>query len=331
LPAIGGARRKARQVICSSNMHQLLTAQLVYSADYKERIAALNWIPGANHGSLTDPTLNPGIGTSWLTAEGMQAKDIVKRTTGRDLPLVQNRFFNRNYWHLVLIDGGYFGSDSSPINPVSGCPEDDWVLRWQKNAENYPALVGSSPEPSATPSGAYEWYRPFWSTYQLVPVAWAPDQHKLTAPIRRTLSQIANRHHLFTGGGTTGGGQAPLGQRKIDDVAFPSSKVFIFDVFDRHGYKRPIWHAYPIAKQPLAFFDGSVRFLKTANCQKGWNPDTPTSPNPTTYAYNPSTGFPGYDHPTLSGAASDPILAGYFRWTRFGLKGIDYISDNTGR
>jgi hypothetical protein len=31
--------------------------------------------------------------------------------------------------------------------------------------------------------------------------------------------------------------------------------------------------------------------------------------------------------PTLSGAASDPIPAGYFRWTRFGLRGVDYTSD----
>jgi prepilin-type N-terminal cleavage/methylation domain-containing protein len=320
LPAVGNARRLGRRAICSSHMRQLLAAQLSYGTDFRNRIGALNWVPGTRDGSPTDPNLNALGTTSWLLAMGRQAYDIVKRNTGRNLQIVQNRYFNRNYWHLVLIEGGYFGGNQNPINSASGCPEDDWVLRWQRNPDNYAMLRGSSPEPSAVPSGAYEWYRPYWSTYQLVPVAWSPDKHQ---GVKKTLTQITNRHHLFTGGSTSN--TATLGNRVYDDIYFPSQKVFIFDVFDRHGFRRPIWHAYPIARQPLAFFDGSVRFLKTADAQKGWNPDTPNSPNPTVYQYTPSTGFPGYDHPTLSGNTSD-LVTGYFRWTRNGLRGVDYIA-----
>jgi prepilin-type N-terminal cleavage/methylation domain-containing protein len=318
LPALAKSRNAARVAVCTSNMRQLVTAEVGYGMDYKDRIGALNWAPGKVNGDT--PISNIPAGTSWLAVQGRQVKDIVLRRTGRDLTAVQNRFFNRNFWHLAGIDGGYFG-DTNPINPAAGCPSDDWVLRWQKNPDNYAALVGSSPEPSAIPAGAYEWFRPYWCTYQLVPVAFAPDRHKGT---QFTLSQVTTRHHLYNGGGTS----PVLGQRRFDEVSFPVQKVFIFDIFDRHGYKRPIWHAYAIASQPLVFFDASVRFLKNRDCQLGWNPDNipanpNTTPTPTTYQYNPATGFPGYDHPTLTGQPIDTVK-GYFRWTREGLRGYDF-------
>jgi prepilin-type N-terminal cleavage/methylation domain-containing protein len=338
LPALGKARKAAKVAICQNNMHQLVTAQMSYTADYKGNLASMNWFPGKGNSAFAD--LQSAPTDSWLLTEGKQASDIIRRRrpTATPIPLVQNRFFNRNYWHLTLIDGGYFG-DTNPVQKAVGCPDDDWVLRWQKNPDDYTALVGSSPEPSANPAGAYEWYRPFWSTYQLVPVAWAPDKHAGINGSVTTLSQIVDRHHLFWGGGSSPG-QLPLGQRKIDEAAFASQKVFIFDVFDRHGWKRPIWHAHYLASQPLAFFDGSVRFLKTKNCRPGWNPDYPTfnysTPvaNPSspslsdrrTYTYDPSTGFPGYDWPTVSGAATETVTS-YFRWTLGGLGGVDYTSD----
>lgn len=308
LPALGKARNAAKTVICSSNMRQLGLAQAAYGTDNKDRIGNLTWSPG-----------NPVAAGSWLHAQGLQAKDIVLRRQGRDRPVVQNRYFNRNFWHLPLIDGGYFGS-SSLILPAVGCPSDDWVARWQKNEDIYSELVGSSPEPTSNPAGAYEWYRPYWSTYQMVPAAWSPDRH-VSATVR-TLSQILDRHHLFTGGATV------MPFRQIFQPAFPAQKVFIFDVFDRHGGKRPIWHAYASARQPLLFFDGSVRYLRTRDSQPGFNPDTaPANANapapPTVYTYNPATGFPGYDHPTLSGNASDQVT-GYFRWTKNGLRGYDF-------
>jgi len=329
-PAIGKARKAGYLVGCNNNMHQLFTAQITYSSDYKDRISALNWIPGKINS--TDPAGNLTGTTSWLVAQGKQAKDIILRRTGKDLQEVTNRFFNRNYWHLNLIDGGYFGG-TNPIQPAVGCPSDDWVLRWQKNPDNYTFLVGSSPETSAIPSGAYEWYRPYWSTYQLVPVAFAPDKHVGTA---LTVAPYTDYHHLYQNGVTL----APLlAHRRMDEVLFMSQKVFIFDVFDRHSYKRPIWHAYEVAAQPLAFFDGSVRFLKTKDSRPGWNPDTiPASstatPPPAQYKYNTTPGtagyFPGYDHPTLSGQPFDWVI-GHFRWTRDGLRGVDYTADKKGQ
>jgi prepilin-type N-terminal cleavage/methylation domain-containing protein len=327
LPALGKAKKAGKLAVCQNNMHQMLTAQFSYSGDYKERIASLNWIPGMGTSSYAD--LASGAGDSWLLTEGKQAADIARRKRGNSadgqlFPLVQNRFFNRNFWHMVLLDGGYFSDEQNLITPAVGCPDDDWVKGWQQNPNNLSALVGTSPEPTVVGSRpfSYEQYRPFWSTYQLVPVAWAPDKN---AGARLTLSQVFDRHHLYNGGGPSTV-QLPLGQRRFDEVTFTSQKVFIFDVFDRHAAKRPIWHGYPQARQPLAFFDASVRFVGNRECKTGWNPDTANSASPTNYQYVPSTGFPGYDFPTVSGAVADNVI-GFFRWTRNGLGGVDFTTD----
>ncbi len=333
LPALSKSRKAAKIAICMNNMHQMLTAQMSYGGDYKELIAATSGVtPGKTTSTYAD-LQSTNAGEGWLLRLGKNAADIARRRrgnaatggpfSGQPFPLVQNRFFTRNFWHLPLIDGGYFSDEKALVTPAFACPDDEWVKGWQTNAESYSALVGTSPEPSAIPGGSYEYYRPFWSTYQLVPVAWAPDKHNGSS---FTVTQVTNRHHLFNGGGSSPG-QAPLGNRRIDQVAYTSQKVFIFDVFDRHGNRRPIWHAYTIARQPLAFFDASVRFLKNRDCQPGWNPDTPNNLTAVTnYQYIPSTGFPGYDYPTLSGAAADNVI-GYFRWTRKGLGGYDFITD----
>jgi hypothetical protein len=109
---------------------------------------------------------------------------------------------------------------------------------------------------------------------------------------------------------------------RMDQVGFPSQKVYLFDLFDRHSQKKVIFHAYDIAKQPLLFFDGSVSYKKTGDANKGWNPRLPNGMGPnaiTRYRYWPTPGEPD----TLSGSESDEVI-GYYRWTRNGIKGVDY-------
>jgi hypothetical protein len=116
-----------------------------------------------------------------------------------------------------------------------------------------------------------------------------------------------------------------FGGRRMDEAAFASQKVFMFDLFDRHAYKRMLFHAYPAATQPLLFFDGQVTMRKTGDADKGWHyapnvqPPSFASPDPTYYHYYPGPSEP----PTLSGAVSDVVI-GYYRWTRNGLRGVDF-------
>ncbi|MBY0310556.1 MAG: prepilin-type N-terminal cleavage/methylation domain-containing protein [Phycisphaerales bacterium] len=327
LPAIGKARNSAQMSVCMSNMRQMVTASFTYGADAKDQIAALNWTPG----TYNDPNVLTPANDGILIIQGRQAKAILDRRSDQNLTLVQNRYFNRNFWHLPLVDGFYLGN-ANAIVPAVGCPSDSWVKIWQKNVGNRGVLTGIGPETTAQPNGAYEMYRPFWSTYQMVPVAFSVD--KSAGPTVYPAYAYSNFHHIFENA------SFPIGKRKFLDVNFPSQKVMMFDVFDRHGYKRPIWHAYDIASQPLAFFDTSVRFTRNKNVQYGWNhtragPGSPTAAiDPrdgrrvyawTTYDYNPATGFRGYDHPTLSGQPIDRVK-GYFRWTALGLKGYDVVT-----
>lgn len=323
LPALGQARNTARTAICSSNMRQLAIAASTYAAEAKDRIPALNWRQNFRNG---DTALSVTGADGILLIQGKHAKDIADRRWKRVLPLVQNRYFNRNYWHLVLVDGGYFGNFDM-MQPSVTCPSDAVALNWRQNADN-PAVLGAYPETSAMPNGAYEQYRPFWNTYQLVPVAFSVDKRQ-SATIFPAFA-YAQYHHIYQNAGF------PIGHRKFADVTFPSQKVYMFDPFDRHSFKRPIWHAYDRAAQPLVFFDTSVRFKKNADCELGWRPDNPGAANGatdprngrrvyawTTYQYNPGQGLQGYDYPTLSGAATDTVK-GYFRWTAEGLQGVDF-------
>jgi prepilin-type N-terminal cleavage/methylation domain-containing protein len=323
LPALASARNTARVAVCSSNMRQQGIASSTYAAESKDRIAALNWKQRFLNGDTAlSQTGNDGI----LLIQGKQAKDIADRRYKRILPQVQNRYFNRNYWHLVLIDGGYYGGFDM-IQPSVTCPADQVAINWRLNADN-PGVLGAFPETSAFPNGAYEQYRPFWSTYQLAPVAFSVDRRQSTSIF--PAFAYPQFHHIFENAGF------PIGQRAYAEVTFPSQKVHMFDPFDRHSFKRPIWHAYDRSAQPLVFFDTSVRFKKNKDCELGWQPNNPGLPNAaidprngrrvyqwTNYLYNPGQGLQGYDYPTLSGNATDSVK-GYFRWTAEGLKGYDF-------
>jgi hypothetical protein len=77
----------------------------------------------------------------------------------------------------------------------------------------------------------------------------------------------------------------------------------------------------------LLFFDGSVSIRLTSDGNPGWRPPTPTFPC-MAYNYTPFA----YEYPTTSGNATD-FVKGYYRWTRGGLRGIDYggMSLDTGQ
>lgn len=313
LPSLKNARKTARLVVCMSNMRQMAVAQNNYANQYKDLIGSFNRKP---------------TGTSWLAEAGLQAQEIVRRINGQTLPTIPNRFFHRNYWHLPSVADGAFGNDTgSLISGAVACSEDATVLYWKAQSNN-PAALLTGMESDGAPG--YERYRPYWSSYQQVPCSWSPDKSQLP---KFTVGQITTSHHLFTNG--VGANQMPLGRRMLGDVAYPSSKVWMLDLYDRHYAKRMIWHGYPIARQPLVFFDSSVRTYRTRDARDGLvSPETATGSAVTNietanqalkeYNYTPATGWRQYDPPTLSGLGTDKVQ-GKYRWTFKGLKGYDYL------
>jgi prepilin-type N-terminal cleavage/methylation domain-containing protein len=310
LPGIGKGRKTARTTKCMSNMRQHGVSYATYSQDYKAFLSSFSWKPQVRY------SLFPDIGPAgnWQSAHAYQAVDIVRRRMARPdnfFSTFTGRIVNRNYHHLPLIDGGYL-SGKIPEGS-SACPEDRTTVLMQRHWNDPDSARNAVPDPDTNAPIGFKRMYPFWNSYQMVPVAWTAD----TGPgVLRPASNGAGNHMIYNSGAAATRG---FGGRRLDEVAFPSNKVVLFDIYDRHCFKREIWHAYTAAAQPLLMFDSSVAIRRTIDGNKGWDPGNPNSPNPVTYNYHPT----GTNPRTLSGNVSDPVN-GYFRWTRMGLKGVDF-------
>lgn len=314
LPALANARRSAKTAVCLSNLRSYGIGMASYAGDARGTLGTFSWPRGAMLSQYADLNSSANASNPAVGAHCAQAIDIVRRQLGRDstqLPAFDDRMVSRNFSYLVLVDGGYYG-DRLPEAGVI-CPDDRAPLVWQRNVDNPLAGLADTGDPDPTSSAGYKMFMPFWSTYQMIPNAWSPESGSNV--IHQFSSAAPGSYQLYNAGA-----QTIFESRRMDVVSFPSQKVMLFDLFDRHSAKRPLFHAYPQASQPLLFFDGQVTMRKTGDSQLGWNPTVPNALTPTSYFYSP---IPSFDPPTLSGNVVDPVK-GYYRWTRNGLRGVDY-------
>jgi prepilin-type N-terminal cleavage/methylation domain-containing protein len=309
LPSLAGARKASRTTVCLSNMRQFGTALGNYASDWRGTASAFSWKAQRSYSQFADLNNPPAD----VQAHMYQAVDIARRRTGHMgdgyYPQISDRMMDRNFGHLPLEDGGYF-SEKIP-EPATACPEDRDTVIWQRNVDNYAAGLAETGDPDPASSVAFKKMLPFWSTYQFVPNAWSPEHN----PFPLFQASGAPGYHLLYYYSTA----TILGPRTLADVNFPSQKVWIFDLWDRHFYRRTLWHAYKDARQPLLFFDGSVRVKQTRDSNRGWDPNNPRGASPTVYQYYPA----GNEPPTLSGAPAD-LVEGAYRWTRGGIRGSDF-------
>jgi prepilin-type N-terminal cleavage/methylation domain-containing protein len=301
LPALGKARGAARKTVCETHLSQLGRAHASYAVDFQDRIAIFTWRAG--QGFSEYPDLQGGGDDVTCTAN--QAVDIVRRATGRgtDLPPFDDRYVQRHYSHLVLND---YLTNKLPEKSMA-CPEDRVLLGWQSEPIN---LLPPIPNDFSTGFGHLWGYS---SSYQIVPCAWSADRIQNGVS---TLQQDYDDHNLFARS------SLPIGDRRIHEITFPSQKVGVFEFISRHTGKFASFYAYADSVVPIMFWDGSAGSRITGTANKGVNPNGP--PNylfPQTYCYNP--GILGFEPPTRSGAPFDVVTA-YYRWTRNGLKGVDF-------
>lgn len=309
LPALGKARRTAKTAVCMSNLRQYGLGMNNYAADAKGNIGMFSWPSGAQLSEWAD--LNGGGSTA---AHCNQAVDIVRRHLKRDSatqPAFSGVLVSLRMSYLTMLDGGYFG-EVVPV-PTAACPEDRSLVVWQRNLnsplEGVNETGGANATPSVSSDVGYQMFTPFESSYHKVPAAISIGDSGAPAAVS---GSSPGAHLLMTSPGKM---RVP----RIDEIVFPSQKVSTFDYWDRHSAQTRLWHAYPQAKQPLLFFDDSVSVRRTGDADKGWNPMEPSGAFWTVYSYRPMSIEP----PTLSGAVSDQVT-GYYRWTRNGLRGIDY-------
>ncbi|MEZ6241748.1 MAG: prepilin-type N-terminal cleavage/methylation domain-containing protein [Phycisphaerales bacterium] len=327
-PALGRVRSIARDVACKSNLRQLGAAAANYSANSPgAEIPSFWWQPGTSRSTYLDVDFSMNRpGADSLDAAQAQETDILRRRTGRDtgqtpqkIKLNTLRYPHRRFTHLVLLDQ----MDVPFPDPRAACPEDEQLIRWSRDPMDLSSVPTVGDEDSTTESRIE--IRQRWaysSTYQAVPASWSPDTRQGT---RLTVGPVERFYNLFTRIDPA----LRLGGRRMDEVAFPGAKVFFFEFHDRHSAGRPAFYAYPQAKGNQLFFDASVRAEKTANSNPGFDPNDPSGVAPAV-VYDPAPG--AADPPPLHNPLGD-TLKGHYRWTRGGLRGVDYAGDDidTGR
>jgi len=283
LPALGGARRAARTMLCSANLRQLGQASSVYSTEEGDYIPGFSWRGGVVQS--TDYT-DLRLASTDLESTPNQAVFIMRTRTGIDaIPRETSTWFPHLWFtHLVFLD--YL--TANPEEPVAVCPEDaEQFDRAQTPVEQFlPQLVK----------------RKYESSYETSVVTYSVDQiTSVRGPIEQHLNawQVFNRPPNY------------LQNRRAVEVAFPASKAYMFDTYDRHFAEDDQLYYRPGSRQPILTFDGAVTVRGIDESNPGFQPLNPTSPEPTLI------------RETTPGVGTEDFV-GAFRWTRGGLKGIDF-------
>ncbi len=331
LPALGQAQISAKNLKSQANLRGLNTAAANYASDNADRIFSYSWRGGEVYTLPSGQIRRPGDDQE---AAADQNQEILMRVTGRIRGVTKIRNYrerlpHRRYSHLVLLD---FLTDVQP-EPIAASPLDRNLIVWQENpleydagsgipyADGMPTQSGYDTDPNwINPAVRQRW--PFASTYQMVPAAWNSDGKAG----QLTYAPVEDTPHLFRPVGSGDPNQeTPLGKRKFLQVAHPAGKVMMFEEFDRASDRDGLYFAYPEARCNLAFFDGSVRMEQTADANAGWSPETPSVDWKQRYV--PIDTFPQ----PKSGLGEMTEYCQRYRWTRFGLQGIDYGGQDIGR
>lgn len=308
LPAIAGARKAGRKVVCMSNMHQLAVAHHGYALDSKMFIASFT-----------------GTQSRWRSIDGFdqQALAVLQRY------YPSHNFGQFDHGSAVMLNmvceqfstfvlAEYMGN-TLPI-PAVVCPEDQARLTWRKTPLN---MQASGLEPQKG-KGNLGWW-PFSSSYQLLPTGWAYDgpfrnlHSAFTVFERVGQASVHDRYIVRVMSKFEVGGLPP--NRKLEEVRYPANKVAVADSQQRHSGRQDLYFTYADARQPLIFWDGSVSERKTGDARPAWNPSNITATLQLQFQYVPDL---TYESPVPQRGSGSNLVNGYYKWTRGGLAGVDY-------
>jgi prepilin-type N-terminal cleavage/methylation domain-containing protein len=321
LPALGQARRSARQTLCLANLSQLGRAMHNYGVDSKDRIFSFNW---NIVGEAYNPPSSVGVQTTGLTtdtqAASNQAADIIRRRSKfqKDLgpsgfPVPPSWIPHVYYNHLVLSD--YLASRLP--EPILACPDDRGRNALRDDIDD-PATVATMTAAGA--GGAVIRRIGYSSSYMYGSSMFGPDYEGLS----QANSNAYNVNTSFR-----------LGRKLLSNVRFSDRKVAMYSEFAWHwgrGGVPAYFTAFPAVNEVLTY-DGSARAIRTQDCNPGGyllRPGDATA-EPAIVQFGaadvPGLGtsapnhYPWYQPVT---ATSQTDLPGRYRWTVGGNLGIDF-------
>ncbi len=318
-PALEQVRSQSRSLRSSDNLMQIGQGRDLYATDNADRIFTYTWRADETYvlpdGRIRTPR-------SDLEAAAYQNTEILMRRTGRINGLEKittnlNRLPHRRFSHLPLMDYMTAEEDAFP-NPVFADPADGDLLNWQERPLSYLSFTSGIPysffsdvngiddDPSWNErSVQMRWS--FGTSYQSTPFAWQNDgPNGVYVPLQST-------PHLYL----SNGGVVDLSGRYMNQVAFPSRKVHLFEEFDREQKRYP-YFAYDHARPDKLMFDGSVDSRLTEEAEASASPAHPGED--WAQRYLPLHTFPI----PVDGLGSDEELNMPYRWTRDGLQGFDF-------
>lgn len=300
-------RKRAGLVGSLANLKKIGETGANYAADFDEALWAFSWRP---FDSLSDyPDLQNPL--SEAAAFMYQTVDIVRRLSGDEfIPRLDNRFGPPFTSTLVLAD---YLDDAIPAEWMVS-PGDRLRLDWQADPDDLPGFGEQ---------GGEVWesiFCPYGSSYGLMPAFWAPDERSSDG--QNTVSQYVPRHDLFLIPNNV-----PLGRRSFHEVSFPSQKVQVAEREQFFFGVRPVYYLHPTARVPLLMADGSAGVRTTADANRSGSPNNLSDPlRATLLDYKPNS---VYEAEAISGGARDEDLDGKYKWTRHGLRGIDFSGERS--
>jgi competence protein ComGC len=320
-PAVEKNRILIRAGSSTANLMVIGQGTAMYAADHDGRLFTYTWRPGQH----LMPDGNIRTSFSDQEAASWQNTEILMRRTGRiegndRIFRVATLLAHRASTHLVLMD---YLNQTFPSSRWAD-PADANLLQWQANPldisrfNNIPYASGSQIPAGYDSPGAWNnagalqrWA--FSSSYQRTISAWCPDGFDGTP----TYAPVSFTPHLVTGNPLAGA--LPSG-RTDTEVLFPSQKVHYFEEFDRtlKGLPTTPYFAYNFAAPRKVMFDGSINTRPSGQARSSRSPAQPTVVWNQTYV--PLHTFPI----PMGGLGDNTLLNQRYRWTRYGLEGIDY-------
>jgi hypothetical protein len=311
---IPDARRRVRLAGSIQNLQQIGKAATGFAADKNNRAFSFDWAPGSHE---CDGYQFP-VATTYMEAAADQAVCILRERANRtDILAIRGWFPHVFYNHLVLIDyvpGSFLGG-------VFTSPGDTPRLAWQRAVMENPqdpntAYFTLACRPAGNTQGDRRW--PYSSSYELQASFYSPDAVQFRqgdTPIP-TVQQDPLGHRYYQPGNSA----TVLGQRRMDEIHYPSHKVMLYETNQRFYGSRNLYFMYQDARVPLLFADGSAAVRSSSRANPGFQPNSPTSGLPTRVNYSPEL---TWETPTANGGGAE-YVNGVFRWTRSGLRGRDF-------